>query len=199
MQTENTILMREARESLKGKWGLAVGTFFILLLISVALQMVPIIGAIGSLIITGPFSVGIALFSLSISRNEDPRMEQIFQGFNHFITAMVAYLLMVLFIFLWMLLLIIPGIIATLSYGMVFYILADDKNIGASDALKKSKYMMQGFKWKYFCLFLRFFAWSILCLFTFGIGYLWLLPYMQVSMAKFYEDVKSNYIVLVVE
>jgi uncharacterized membrane protein len=52
--------------------------------------------------------------------------------------------------------------------------------------------MMYGFKWKYFCLALRFLGWAILCLFTLGIGFLWLIPYMQVSFANFYDDVKAN-------
>jgi uncharacterized membrane protein len=99
---------------------------------------------------------------------------------------------MILFILLWTLLLIIPGIIAAISYSMTFYILADDNSIGAMDAIDKSKKMMDGYKWKYFCLGLRFLGWALLCILTLGIGFLWLMPYMQVSMAKFYDDVKAN-------
>ena len=75
---------------------------------------------------------------------------------------------------------------------MTFYILADDNSIGAMDAMDKSKKMMDGYKWKSFCLGLRFFGWSLLCILTLGIGFLWLMPYAQVSMAKFYDDVKAN-------
>ena len=60
------------------------------------------------------------------------------------------------------------------------------------DAIDKSKKMMDGYKWKYFCLVLRFLGWALLCILTLGIGFLWLIPYMQVSMAKFYDDVKAN-------
>ena len=60
------------------------------------------------------------------------------------------------------------------------------------DALRKSKEMMDGYKWKYFCLGLRFIGWALLCVLTLGIGILWLSPYVQVSYAKFYEDVKNN-------
>ena len=101
---------------------------------------------------------------------------------------------MLLFTFLWTLLLIIPGIIAVLSYSMTFYILADDNSIGAMEAIDKSKKMMDGYKWKYFCLGLRFIGWSLLCILTLGIGFLWLLPYMQVSVVKFYDDIKENHI-----
>jgi uncharacterized membrane protein len=192
MKTENVILMQMARESLKGKWGLAIGTLIVYFLIATTLQIIPIVGPIASLIISGPFALGLATFSLSISRDQDPKLEKIFQGFNNFGTALGAYLLMLLFILLWTLLLIIPGIIAAISYSMTFYILADDNSIGAMDAINKSKKMMNGYKWKYFCLGLRFIGWTLLCVLTLGIGFLWLMPYMQVSMAKFYDDVKAN-------
>jgi uncharacterized membrane protein len=100
---------------------------------------------------------------------------------------------MFVFIILWMLLLIIPGIIAALSYSMTFYIIADDETMDAMEAIDKSKAMMDGYKWKYFCLALRFVGWALLCLLTLGIGFFWLMPYMQVTNAKFYEDVKANY------
>jgi uncharacterized membrane protein len=213
MKTENVVLMQMARESLKGKWGLAIKTFVVYFLIFFILQFIPIIGPIASLIISGPFTLGLAIFSLSISRNQDAKLEQIFLGFNNFGTALGAYLLRILFTLLWMLLLIIPGIIAAISYSMTFYILADDNSIGAMDAIDKSKKIMYGYKWKYFCLQLRFlglallciltlgigFLWLIpyinvylLCILTLGIGFLWLIPYINVCMAKFYDDIKAN-------
>jgi uncharacterized membrane protein len=192
MKTENVVLMQMAKKSLKGKWGLAIGTFVVYMLVAAILQIIPIIGPIASLIISGPLALGLAIFSLSISRNQNAKLEQIFQGFSNFGTALGAYLLMILFIILWTLLLIIPGIIAAISYSMTFYILADDNSIGAMDAIDKSKKMMDGYKWKYFCLGLRFLGWALLCILTLGIGFLWLMPYMQVSMAKFYDDVKTN-------
>ena len=198
MKTENVVLMQMARESLKGKWGLAVGTFFVYMLMVATIQVMadfyPITSLL-SLIISGPMAVGIAIFSINISRNQDARLEQIFQGFNNFGTSLGAYLLMVLFIFLWTLLLIIPGIIAALSYSMTFYIIADDDSIGAMEAIDKSKKMMDGYKWKFFCLGLRFIGWSLLCIVTLGIGFLWLIPYTQVSFAKFYDDIKENHII----
>ena len=192
MKTENVVLMQMARESLVGKWGLAIGTFVLYSLIAGSIQSLPIVGVITSLIISGPFEIGIAFFSLSISRNQDAKLEQIFQGFKNFGTALGAYLLRSLFIFLWTLLLIIPGIIAAISYSMTFYILADDNSIGAMDAIDKSKKMMDGYKWKCFCLGLEFLGWALLCILTLGIGLLWLIPYYHVSMAKFYDDLKAN-------
>ncbi len=192
MMKENKELMAEARASLSGNWGLAIGTFLVYTIIIASLQVIPVVGGVLGLFIAGPMAVGISMFSLSLSRGENARLEQIFEGFRNYGTVLGAYLLMVLFIFLWMLLLIIPGIIASIAYSQTFYILAEDDTIGSMDALRKSKEMMNGYKWKYFCLVLRFIGWFLLCILTFGIGFLWLSPYIQVSYAKFYEDLKTN-------
>lgn len=198
MKTENVVLMKMARESLKEKWGLAIGAFVVYILIVGAIQVAAHfypISSLLSLFIAGPFVVGLATFSISLSRNQDAKFEQIFKGFIIFWKSLGTYLLMILFVLLWLLLLIIPGIIAALSYSMTFYILADDNSIGAMEAINKSKIMMYGYKWKYFCLGLRFLGWALLCILTLGIGFLWLMPYMYVSFAKFYDDVKENPII----
>jgi len=192
MKTENAILMKQARESLKNRWGLAIGAFVVYLLIIIIASSPKNIGSIISLLISGPFNVGVCIFVLSISRNKEPKLEQIFEGFKRFGKALATYLLVVLFTFLWALLLIVPGIIAAISYSQTFFILADDENISSIDAIKKSKKIMYGYKWKYFCLQLRFIGWALLSILTLGIGFIWLLPYMQVSSAKFYDDVKEE-------
>jgi uncharacterized membrane protein len=169
-----------------------VGTFLVYIIIVGTLQVIPVIGSVIGLFIAGPMAVGICMFTLSLSRNENARLEQIFEGFRNYGTVLGAYLLMIVFIFLWALLLIIPGIIAAIAYSQTFYILAEDDTIDSMDALRKSKEMMDGYKWKYFCLGLRFIGWALLCVLTLGIGFLWLSPYIQVSYAKFYEDLKTN-------
>jgi uncharacterized membrane protein len=187
--TENRVLMAQARESLKGRWLLAVGAWFVMTLINVAAQNIPSIGGLLGLVIAGPLALGWAIFVLALSRNHEPRFEQIFEGFRRFGVALGAYLLALLFILLWTLLLIIPGIVAALSYSLTFYILVDDPSIGAVDAIRKSREMMRGNRWKLFYLGLRFLGWLLLCVLTLGIGLLWLAPYMSVSMAKFYDDI----------
>jgi len=194
MKTTNSTLTQMARESLDGKWGLAVLGTFVYFIVLMGVQLLAEIDPllmIVTLIISGPIALGFIIFSLNISRYNDPKVENIFEGFQNFKSAVGAYLLMLLFIFLWMLLLIIPGIIAAFSYSMTFYILADDPSISPMDAIDKSKAMMKGNKWKYFLLNLRFLGWALLCLLTFGIGFLWLMPYIQVSIAKFYDDIKE--------
>ncbi|MBK9730881.1 MAG: DUF975 family protein [Chitinophagaceae bacterium] len=98
---------------------------------------------------------------------------------------------MTLFIILWALLLIIPGIIAALAYSQTFYILADNKSIGAMEAIDASKKMMYGNKEQYFALILYFALLIILSVFTLGIALFWIFPYMSVTLAKFYNEVKE--------
>ncbi len=193
MKTENYVLMEMARESLRGKWGIAVGTYLVYVIIVGILSEIPVIGTIGTILVSSPLLLGYVIFSLSISRNEDAKFKQLFDGFNNFGKAFVTGLLVGLFTMLWTLLLIIPGIIATYSYAMTFYILADDSSIGAMEAISRSKKMMDGNKWNLFCLGCRFIGWGLLCILTLGIGLLWLLPYIQISTTKFYDDIKLSH------
>jgi uncharacterized membrane protein len=198
MSTANSVLMRASRESLKGKWGIAVLGFFIYTLLTATTGSFESNGSVLTLsatlilIIGGPLALGAAIFALSISRGKDARVEQIFLGFNNFSNALVAYLLVLVYVLLWAVLLVIPGIIAALGYSMVFYILADNPGTPPQDALRKSKAMMNGYKLKLFYLCIRFALLGILCILTLGIGFLWLIPYVHVTMAKFYDDIRGN-------
>ena len=188
MKTENKVLMAQAREALEGKWGLAVGGGLVFILVNSATSIIPF----ASIIIGGPMYVGLAFFFLSLSRKQNPAIKDLFSGFNNFLTALVAFLLVGLYTILWMLLLIIPGIVAAISYSQTFLLLADNPSMSASEAIEKSKKMMDGNKLKFFYLGLRFIGWSLLCVLTFGIGFLWLIPYMQVTFAKFHDDIKNG-------
>lgn len=192
MKHDNITLMRMARESLTGKWGLAIGTFLVYNLITGAFSALDNRASVLSLLITGPLVLGAATFSLSVSRGQEARLEQLFEGFKYYGQALVTYLLMVLYIALWTLLLIVPGIIAALSYSMTFYILADDKTLKPQAALDKSKQMMDGHKGQLFHLCLRFLLLALLCILTLGIGFLWLIPYANITMARFYDEVRSS-------
>jgi uncharacterized membrane protein len=192
MITENKILMDNAREALRGRWGTAIVTFVVYFLITGALGAIKGVGPIISILITGPLMLGWAKFSLSIARNEEASFNQLFGGFQNFMKPFVTYLIMIILVILWMLLLIVPGIIAAISYSQVFFIMNEDETIDGMNALNKSKQMMYGYKLKYFYLSLRFLLWGILCLFTLGIGFLWLVPWIQVTLANFYDDIKNQ-------
>ncbi|MGD0519569.1 MAG: DUF975 family protein [Thermoguttaceae bacterium] len=191
MQTTNRDLMKQAREALKGRWGLAVGGNAIYMILGLLIGGIPRVGWIGSLIIGGPLLLGCVTFFLFLSRKQDAQLSQLFEGFQNFTRALVAYLLMILFVLLWAILLIIPGIVAALAYSQTFFILSENPKMESSDALRKSKAMMKGNRWKLFCLFWRFFGWFLLGIVSL-IGFLWIIPYLQTSLARFYDDLKAG-------
>jgi len=136
--------------------------------------------------------LGYARFNLDLTGGADARLESLFDYFRWFKTAFCARFLTGLFIFLWSLLLIIPGIVATYTYAMVPYILAEDPEMTASDALAASKRMMEGNRWRLFCLEFSFIGWMLLCAFTLGIGNLFLTPYRAAAKAAFYRDLRGQ-------
>lgn len=180
-----------AREQLHGNWGKSVLAYLIFFLIVNTPSVITPFAGILSVILLGPFIFGMTKFCLKITRTEIPTIETIFNGFNIFLKTFLLYILMYIFIFLWSLLLIIPGIIASFNYSMAFFILHDNPELSPREALKKSKDMMYGYKLDLFLLTLSFIGWMLLCIPTFGIGLLWLCPYMQVSLSNFYENLKE--------
>lgn len=187
-RTENHLLMTQALLSLKGNWGLAFIAALIYTMITIVSQSIPFLGSVIALLITGAMNLGWCAFVLSIARDEELRLEDMFSGFQRFWTAFRTHILFMLFVILWSVLLIIPGILAALSYSQAFFILADDEDCEALEAISRSKEMMVGNRWKFFCLLLRFVGWILVCILTFGIGFLLLIPYMTVSFAHFYEE-----------
>ena len=111
--------------------------------------------------------------------------------------SIVLYLLIAIYTFLWSLLLIVPGIIKSLSYALAPYILAENPELKANEAIEKSMAMMNGHKMQLFLMWLGYVGFALLSIFAFCIPLLWLYPYYQVVMAKFYEEVKSEYKVAV--
>lgn len=97
-------------------------------------------------------------------------------------------LLVNIYIFLWTLLLIIPGIIMSYAYAMTYYIYKDHREMGCNKAIGESIRLMDGHKWQLFVLDLSFLGWLLLSILTLGIGLLWLIPYWSTAHAHFYED-----------
>ena len=118
----------------------------------------------------------------------------IFHFSKDFVKALVVSLLQIIFVFLWTLLLIVPGIIKWLSYALVPYIMADDKysNMSEMDILRKSQEMMMGHKMDYFVLLLSFIGWHILAIPTLFLLELWIVPYQQTTVTKFLYDIKES-------
>ncbi len=166
---------------------------FITTLIVYALYSTSI--ALIGLIISGPVAVGYSMYlmlTIQDDKNAD-KLEILFHGFkNSLNTAIIANILRLVFIFLWSLLLFIPGIIKALSFSMTAYIIADNPDLTATEALDKSQEFMRGHKWRLFCLLFSFIGWFILSGFTFGLGLIFLLPYVNLSIANFYLDIKGQ-------
>ena len=197
---ENSKIMKEAYASLKGKWVLAIGGNLILAIISMTVALVGwgTVGAdwganLTSLIFAPPLAIGMTIFSLNISRDNNPEIDNLFIPFKtSWVNAILAYFMMGVLVAVGFILLIIPGIIAALMFSQVFFIMGEDNEIISYDALVKSMNMMKGYKWKFFRIALRIIGLAILCIFTLGIGFIWLLPYQNVVYAKFYDDIKNN-------
>ena len=111
---------------------------------------------------------------------------------DNYIHKLLGYLFMSVKILLWYLLLFIPGIIMSFAYAMTPYILEEHPELSAWDASTRSRDMMKGHKFDLFYLYLSFIGWGILSVLTCGIGFIWLIPYMQMSVAAFYEDLKAE-------
>lgn len=188
-------LRARARESLQGSWGKSILALIVYIIVAGLiglLNFIPVIGYIVQLLTSGAFTLGLIIFFVGIARKEGPEISEIFSGFSHFIKAFCVYFFMTLFTVLWSLLLIIPGIIAYYRYSQAYYILQDNPEIGALEAIRQSKELMKGRKLNLFVLHLTFIGWALLALLTFGIGFLWLYPYFFVTQAHFYDEITGR-------
>lgn len=116
------------------------------------------------ILVSGAFTLGITLFFLAVFRRQQAGIADVFLGFENFGKALGLLLFQGLFIFLWTLLFIVPGIIASIRYSQAFFIMADDPNKSIRQCMNESKIMMKGNKSKYFCLSLSFIGWMILAI-----------------------------------
>lgn len=193
MRTNNE-LKTEALQGLGGKWGTAVGVFFVVSLVSGAASFVgaiPVIGWVAVVFLTGVLMAGLNIFTLNLLKGGGV-FEDGFKGFNDFVRLGSGYFMVTLFTLLWSLLFIVPGIIKTYSYSMTLYIMIEDPNIGVMDAILKSREMMDGNKVDLFVLQLSFIGWVLLTMLTLGIGTLWLTPYYYTTITAFYNDIKPE-------
>lgn len=145
------------------------------------------IGIIVNIFVGALFFYGTAKFYLGLSRSRKADLSDLFGGFKLFGKVLGLYLLTSLYTFLWSLLFIVPGVVASYRYRMAPYLLVDNPDIGIGEAIRQSKEMMRGHKGELFVLDLSFIGWIILASLTFGIGVLWLDPYMETTYANYYD------------
>lgn len=158
-------------------------------------------GFFGGLLAT-VFSAGISWTYLDLLRNRKQTINPLSDAFrafkSPFLWGIIAlYVLTGLFSFFWALLLIIPGIIKSFAYSQSYFIYYDvyeetGNKMGFLDTITASRRLMDGHKMELFVLYLSFIPWYILATFTFGIGYLWLNPYLSATTAAFYDNLKDN-------
>ena len=192
-----------ALAALKGNWKPAVLATLAMMAIAVAASLLlemessvlVLLGFTVTFLVSMPLSVGIYAAVRKLYAGGDARLTENMFGvaFGNWTHNMGGMLLMALYTFAWTLLLIVPGLIKAFAYAMTPFILNDKPELSADEALELSMKMMDGHKLDLFILELSFIGWYILGLFTFCIGYLWLVPYEYTAIAAFYEDVKAEY------
>ena len=140
-----------------------------------------------------PLTWGYQTLFLGAVRGGDATAKDMFEGYNKelFSRVLTTTLLYYVYVFLWSLLLLIPGCIKSYSYAMTPYILKDNPEMKNNAAIEESMRMMDGHKLELFMLDLSFIGWAILSILTCCIGFLWLVPYMNMARVNFYEDLKK--------
>lgn len=211
-----------ARQNLEGTWGISVGVALVASLLggsmagagsnvnfnvseenirnlppvfwTVLLPLVSVAGllSLAALILGGTVELGYAKFLLKQHDRKELQFSDLFSQFDRFGTGFAQKFLRTLFIVLWSLLFIIPGIVKGLSYAMTPFILEDHPEMTASQAIKASMQLMDGHKMDLFILGLSFIGWSLLACLTMGIGFLFLNPYMNAAYAAFYRDISRK-------
>ena len=136
--------------------------------------------------------MGLNSYFLKRSRNEEVTWQELFNKYNLILDALLIGIFVAIFVFCWTLLLIIPGIIATIAYSMAYLVKLDNKDLNAIECIKKSKELMKGHKFDYFLLQLSFIGWILLGPFTLFLLYFWLAPYMAKTNCNLYNELVNK-------
>lgn len=144
------------------------------------------------IIIGSVVSVGYSQFNLDLVDGATPRLGTLFSRFNQMKSAICASLLIFLYVFIGIIFFFIPGIIISYQYSMTFNVLAENPTLTARQAMRRSKEIMRGNKWRYFCLNVSFIGWELLCIVTLGVASLWVIPYKRAAYAVFYREIGAE-------
>ena len=215
-------IRQTARENLEGNWGLSIGVTLVAALLGglVAgtgidldlnidadelshlsyttykfvkgwLSIAAFLGFV-QFILGGVVQLGYSQYLLKQHDHRELDFHDLFSQFHRFGQGFAQAFLRGLYTFLWALLFIIPGIVKGIGYSMTPFIMADNPNMTASEAIAASTELMEGYKGDHFILGLSFIGWELLCVLTLGIGMLWLNPYMNASYAAFYRKLLAQ-------
>ncbi|NCC86655.1 MAG: DUF975 family protein [Clostridia bacterium] len=140
-----------------------------------------------------PFTVAVSGYMLKCLRNNEFYSESIFHivkpNFWNFISTEI---IKSLFLLLWTMLLIIPGYIKAFAYSMTEYIICDNPSLSSKEAINLSSTITKGYKWDLFVMYLSFIPWYLLSIITLGFGYIYVIPYVRITEAMYYENLKKN-------
>lgn len=200
----NRVRLKEGAKEILDKhfWNIFKASFFVfaimglsMLIIDLLLDTDTYIYSVANLFRTFiflPLTVGLINYVLKIVREEEAKFDMIFMFYDKriFLVFGVSFLVSLICV-LWSLLLIIPGIIAYLSYSLVNYILADNDNMSIMEILRESKRLTYGYKADIFLFGLSFLGWYLLSAFTMGIAFIYVIPYTLVASAMYYEELKK--------
>ena len=173
-------LKAAAKSQIKGN----IGILFVVLLI---------VGVVSGIPLLSPaMMIGMIMVYLGLTAGNKPDIGDVFKGFSLFGKALWLNIITGFFVMLWSMLLFVPGIIKAFSYMMAPYILAENPTMTAREALNESKRITKGHKMNLFVLCLSFIGWYLLCMVTFGIAIIYVMPYMQATFANAYIAIKNN-------
>ena len=187
-----------ARQSLKNKWLKTAITLFGIFILRLVFEWIftgVFKGLYRGFFALFEFYIGlfIILWWFRTVKYDEDKFDNSQEALRKFGSFMGVSVLSTIIICLGYLLFIIPGIILQFCYGLVFWIVADEPAMPVAEALKLSRKMMYGYKWKLFCLNCRFIGWYLLSIFTLGIGFLFVIPYQAMANIHFYRNVKAAY------
>lgn len=185
-----TDLKMRAKQMMSGNIGMLIVCMVIVGALSGICNIIPYVGPILSICVSGPLALGSAYIYLNLTRGYGPDVNVLFSGFQRFVDTLVLTLLISIFTFLWSLLFIVPGIIKAISYSQAYYILAEHPEMSGKEALDESIAMMDGHKMEFFVLNLSFIPWILLTAITCGLAGLYAMPYMEATFANFYLAIK---------
>jgi len=170
---------------------------FIALIILSSFAFIPlyigiVLSSIIVLLIVGSLEFSYIEIAKNIKAKKDVKVEDIFNGFKRFKQSFLVTLISVIFIFLWSLLLIVPGIIKAYAYSMAKFISHDDEKIKTQESIKTSVKIMYGYKWRYFCLQISYIGWFLLSILTLGILGFWVVPKYRQASYEFYLYISNH-------
>lgn len=186
----------DVRAFLVGKWWPAfLAAFLVSLAVSAATGIITVILpplAFIASIAAMPLMVSLVGYFLKFARGENPQLGDAFDCFNdRYGPYLGAMAWQMLWTWLWSMLFIVPGIIKGIAYSLTSYIIYENPGLGAQRALKLSIALTDGHKGELFVLYLSFFWWYCLGSITFGIMYIYILPYMATTYSVYYEKLKE--------